>query len=78
MQHFYVFNGKRCNIVPTLITIMIIQNQISVKQFAKEADISTKHVYYLGKCGRIKIREVAGFKVIDKTKYHPFDFQKKL
>lgn len=53
---------------------MIIQNQISVKQFAKEADISTKHVYYLGNSGRIKITHVAGFKVIDRTKYPPKDF----
>lgn len=66
--------GKRFNIVPTLITTMIIQNQISVKQFAKEADISTKHVYYLGKCGRINITHVAGFKVIDRTKYDPKKF----
>lgn len=56
---------------------MIIQNQISVKQFAKEAEISTKHVYYLGECGRINITHVAGFKVIDRTKYPPVDFNPK-
>lgn len=56
---------------------MIIQNQISIKQFAKEAGISRKHVYYLGHSKRIKIRLVAGFSVIDRTKYSPLDFKKK-
>ncbi len=55
---------------------MVVKNQISVKQFSKEADISTKHVYYLGNCGRIKIKIVAGFRVIDRTKYNPLDFKK--
>ncbi|MGR3177821.1 MAG: hypothetical protein ACUZ8E_07165 [Candidatus Anammoxibacter sp.] len=53
------------------------ENQISVKQFAKEADISTKHVYHLGNCGSIKIDHVAGFKIIDRKKYPPCNFIKK-
>lgn len=55
---------------------MVVKDQISVKQFAKEADISTKHVYHLGNCGRIKIKIIAGFRVIDRTKYDPSDFKK--
>jgi len=56
---------------------MIAKNQISVSQFAREADISTKHVYYLGNCKKITIQMVAGFKVIDRTKFKPSNFQKK-
>ena len=52
------------------------ENQISVAQFARESELSPKHVYYLGRSGRIKINEVAGFKVIDKTKYPPSEFKK--
>ena len=51
-------------------------NQISVAQFAREAELSPKHVYYLGNCGRIKIETVAGFKVIDKVKYPPSKYKK--
>ena len=52
------------------------ENQISVSQFAREANISVKHVYYLGNCGRIKVDEVAGFKVIDRTKYPPENYRR--
>lgn len=52
------------------------ENQISVKDFATETGYTTNHVYELGRNGKIKIEEVAGFKVIDKIKYPPESFKK--
>ena len=52
------------------------ENQLSVSQFARQAEISTNHVYRLGLTGKIEIQLIAGFKVIDKVKYPPANFKK--
>ena len=57
--------------------IMKTDNFISVKDFSKLADLTTQHVYHLGKTGKIEIQEVAGYKVIDIKKYPPEKFKKK-
>lgn len=53
------------------------EDLISVSQFAKEAEISTNHVYHLGSINKIEIQKVAGFKVINRAKYPPLNFKKK-
>lgn len=53
------------------------ENQISVKDWATATGYTTNHVYKLGEDKKIKIEEVAGFKVIDKVKFPPENFKKK-
>lgn len=56
---------------------MKTEKLISISDFAKLADLTTQHVYHLGKTGKIEIKEVAGFKVIDSIKYPPQKHRKK-
>ncbi len=53
------------------------ESLISVKDFAKLTNLTTQHIYHLGKTDKIKIQEVAGFKVIDTAKYSPENYKKK-
>ena len=56
---------------------MKTDNFISTKDFSKLTDLTIRQINHLDKIGKIKIQEVAGYKVIDIKKYPPEKFKKK-
>ena len=56
---------------------MKTDNFISTKDFSKLTNLKIRQINYLDKTGKIKIQEVAGYKVIDIKKYPPEKFKKK-